>query len=85
MAYKGYTPEQGKRSAKYIAAQMEQISLKVWKGDKAKLEAVAEANGCSVRRFIIDSVNARAGYEVLTVSRQSLEDASTAKQPGEDC
>ena len=43
------------------ARNYDQILISVRKGDKDKLKAAAAADGVSVSRFIVDSVNLRTG------------------------
>ena len=61
-----YTEARNKASQRYQREKMEQIPLRVMKGDKERMKAVADQAGASVRAYIIDAVNEKAGFQVLT-------------------
>lgn len=62
-----YTKAQNRASQKYQQENMQQIGIRVLKGDKERLEeARIEAGYSSTRRFIIDAINEKAGRVVLT-------------------
>lgn len=62
-----YNEAQKRATMKYQKENLEQIAIRVPKGDRAALKEVAENAGESMAQYIINSVNARAGREVLTV------------------
>lgn len=51
---------QQKATAKYVAENYDRIEVKPPKGSKARWAALAEAQGKSLQRFIIDAVEAAA-------------------------
>lgn len=62
-----YTEARNRASQKYQREKMEQIPLRIMKGEREKLEAAREKAGySSVRSFIIDAINEKAGEEILT-------------------
>ena len=63
-----YTEASKKASIKYHKNNLEQIAIRVKKGDRASLQAVAGAQGQSMAQYIIQAVNDRAGAQVLTPS-----------------
>lgn len=63
---KYYNESRNKAAQRYAKEHMEQIGLRVVKGDRERLQAVAEGAGLSVRKYIITAVNEKAGREVLT-------------------
>ena len=63
---KYYNQSRNKAAQKYAKEKMEQIGLRVMKGDRERLQAVADEEGCSVRKYIILAVNEKAGRTVLT-------------------
>lgn len=64
---KYYNESRNKAAQRYAKEHMEQIGLRVVKGDRERLQAVAIEAGCSVRKYIICAVNEKAGREVLTM------------------
>ncbi len=66
-----YTEAQKKATMKYQKANMEQIAFRVKKGDRANLQAVADEADQSMAQYIIQSVNDRAGQQVLTPSEKA--------------
>lgn len=52
---------------------MEQIAFRVKKGDRANLQVVADEAGQSMAQYVIQSVNVRAGRQVLTPSEGRTE------------
>lgn len=66
--YKGYTPEQGKATQKYLGENMEQVRIWVRKGERDALKAEAEKQGQSMTQYIIQAVNEHAGKNLLTPS-----------------
>jgi len=63
---KYYNQSRNKAAQKYAREKMEQIGLRVMKGDRERLQSVADEAGCSVRKYIILAVNEKAGRTVLT-------------------
>lgn len=63
---KYYNESRNKAAQRYAKEHMEQIGLRVVKGDRERLQATAEAAGMSVRKYIITAVNEKAGSDVLT-------------------
>lgn len=62
-----YTEAQARAADKYQREKMEQIPLRIMKGEREKLEAAREKAGySSMRSFIIDAINEKAGEEILT-------------------
>ena len=51
---------QQKATAKYVAENYDRIEVKPPKGSKARWAALAEAQGKSLQRYIIDAVEAAA-------------------------
>ena len=64
--YKGYTPEQGKATQKYLGENMEQVRIWVRKGERDLLKAEADKNNLSMTQYIIQAVNNQAGMQLLT-------------------
>lgn len=64
---KYYNQARNKASQKYQKENLEQIAIRVPKGDRANLKEAAEEAGESMALYIINAVNTRAGREVLTV------------------
>ena len=62
-----YNEAQKRATMKYQKENLEQIAIRVPKGDRANLKEAAEEAGESMALYIINSVNTRAGREVLTV------------------
>lgn len=65
-SYKGYTPAQGKATQKYLGNNMEQVRFWVHKGERETLKAEAKSQGQSMAQYVVQAVNDRAGYQVLT-------------------
>lgn len=68
-----YNEAQKRATMKYQKENLEQIAIRVPKGDRAALKTAAEEAGESMALFIINAVNARAGREVLTVPYSKAE------------
>lgn len=62
-----YNEAQKRATMKYQKENLEQIAIRVPKGDRANLKEEAERSGESMALYIINAVNERAGREVLTV------------------
>lgn len=52
-----YTEAQKRSAEKYIQEKLEDIRLRVPKGQKDIIKAQAQAQGKSVNQFIIDAIN----------------------------
>ena len=65
-SYKGYTPAQGKATQNYLGNNMEQVRFWVHKGERETLKAEAKSQGQSMAQYVVQAVNDRAGYQVLT-------------------
>ena len=63
---KYYNQARNKASQKYQRETLEQIAIRVKKGDREKLKAEAETQGQSMAQYVVQAVNDRAGYQVLT-------------------
>lgn len=63
---KYYNESRNKASQKYQKENLEQIAIRVRKGERAKLKEAAELNNESMAQFIINAVNTRAGRIILT-------------------
>lgn len=70
-----YSESQNKATQKYIKENLEQVRFRVKKGELAALKAEAEQQGQSMAQYIIQSVNDRAGRQLLTPA-----DAKAEKQ-----
>jgi predicted HicB family RNase H-like nuclease len=55
--YTGQTDARRRASAKYLKESVEDIRIRVPKGDKDKIKAHAKQQGESMNRFIIRSIN----------------------------
>lgn len=65
-----YNQSQNKATQKYIAANLEQVSFRVKKGEKEILQREAARKGQSLTQYIIQAVNERAGGQLLTPSEK---------------
>lgn len=63
---KYYNQARNKASQKYQRENLEQIAIRVKKGDRDRLKAEAETQGQSMAQYVVQAVNDRAGYQVLT-------------------
>lgn len=52
-----YTEAQKRSAEKYLQEKVEDIRIRVPKGQKAEIKAYAEAQGKSLNQFIIDAIN----------------------------
>ncbi|MBR2924256.1 MAG: toxin-antitoxin system HicB family antitoxin [Clostridia bacterium] len=69
-----YNEAQKKATMKYQKEKLEQIAIRVPKGDRAALKEEAEQQGQSMAQYIIQAVNDRAGRQVLTPAETKAED-----------
>ena len=51
---------------KYQKENMEQVNLRVFREEKIALQEEAKNKGLSVRQYIIDAVNAKAGRVIIS-------------------
>ena len=65
---KYYTPAKGKWNQKYMTEHMEQVRFRVKKGEKDIIKAAAEKAGQSLAQYIIQAINDREGYQMITPS-----------------
>ena len=61
-----YSESQKRATMKYQREKMDQIAIRVKKGDRDRLIAEAETQGQSMAQYVVQAVNDRAGYQVLT-------------------
>ena len=52
-----YTAAQKRSAEKYISEKLDEIKLRVPKGQRAIIKSFAESQGKSTNQFIIDSIN----------------------------
>ena len=69
-----YNEAQKKATMKYQKEKLEQIAIRVPKGDRATLKEEAEQQGQSMAQYIIQAVNDRAGRQVLTPAETKTEE-----------
>lgn len=55
--YRGYTQTQNKATQKYIKEHLEEIKIRVPKGQKANYQNAAAAAGLSLTQFIVTAMN----------------------------
>ena len=63
-----YTDAQNRATQKYIKENLEEVRFRVKKGEKALLQNAAKEAGQSMAQYLIQSVNERAGTQLLTPS-----------------
>ena len=63
-----YTDAQGKATQKYIKENLEEIRFRVKKGEKKVLQGAAKEAGQSMAQYVIQAINDRAGFQLLTPS-----------------
>lgn len=63
-----YSDAQNKATQKYIRENLEEVRFRVKKGEKKVLQDAAKDAGQSMAQYIIQAVNDRAGYQLLTPS-----------------
>lgn len=61
-----YSESQKRATMKYQREKMDQVAIRVKKGDRDRLKAEAETQGQSMAQYVVQAVNDRAGYQVLT-------------------
>lgn len=68
-----YTEAQKRATIKYQKENMEQIAIRVKKGERALLKEEAEQQGQSMAQYIIQAVNERAERQLLTPAESKEE------------
>lgn len=63
-----YNETQKKATMKYQKEKQEILSIRVAKGERANVQAAADAAGISMRQYIIEAINDHAGKQLLTPS-----------------
>jgi len=63
-----YTDAQNKATQKYIRENLEEVRFRVKKGEKSMLQDAAKEAGQSMAQYVIQAINDRAGYQLLTPS-----------------
>jgi hypothetical protein len=61
-----YTEAGKKATIKHQKEKMDQISIRVKKGERDKLQKVSSEFGIPMRQYLIRAVNAYAGVQVLS-------------------
>ena len=70
-----YYNESSKRAAmKYAQEKLDMVRFRVRKEEKQDLQAEATASGVSLRRYIIEAINAKAGRELIGYAGESSEE-----------
>lgn len=73
-----YNERQKETTIKYIEENLDTIRFRVKRGEKLRLEEEAMRAGYSAySRYIIDAINAKAGYDLLTMPRERGEKKSS--------
>lgn len=57
--YRGFTDAQKKANGKYLKEKVDNITIRLPKGDKARIQAAAEAVGESVNGYIKTAIDRR--------------------------
>ena len=66
-----YNAKQKETTIKYIEENLDTIRFRVKRGEKPLLENEAKRAGYSAySRYIIDAINEKAGYALLTMPRE---------------
>ena len=63
-----YTEAQNRATQKYIKENLEEVRFRVKKGERAILQNAAKEAGQSMAQYVIQAVNERAGFQLLTPS-----------------
>lgn len=70
--------EQKKKKAEYdksyLKENVEQIRINVRKGEKARMQEEAENKGLSMRQYIIDAINEKAGRIIISTRKSRKEE-----------
>lgn len=75
-----YNQARNKAAQKYAKENLEQIAIRVKKGERAALKAEADKAGQSMAQYIIGAVNDKAGRQVLTPSEMPLNRAENGEE-----
>ena len=77
---KYYNESRNKSTQKYIAANCEEIRVRVRKGEKQKLIDAAERAGYpAYTRYVIDAINEKAGCDLLRVPTGAVPNRSAGE------
>lgn len=63
-----YTKAQNRATQKYIKENLEEVRFRVRKGEKTILQNAAKEAGQSMAQYVIQAINDRAGFQLLTPS-----------------
>ena len=63
-----YTEAQNRATQKYIKENLEEVRFRVKKGERAVLQNAAKEAGQSMAQYVIQAINERAGFQLLTPS-----------------
>lgn len=63
-----YNESSKKASVKYESEKLAPVTFRMKKEEKQKLQNVAEASGVSVRRYIVEAINTKAGKTIIGYS-----------------
>ena len=69
-----------KAAQKYARENLEQIAIRVKKGERAALKVEADRVGQSMAQYVIQAINDRAGRQVLTPSETPLNRAEKGEE-----
>lgn len=69
-----YNEARKRASVKYEQEKLAPITLRVRKEEKQEVQAEAAASGVSLRRYIIEAINAKAGREMIGYAGESSEE-----------
>ena len=63
-----YTEAQNRATQKYIKENLEEVRFRVKKGERAVLQNAAKEAGQSMAQYVIQAINERTGFQLLTPS-----------------
>ena len=63
-----YNETQKKATIKYQKEKQEILSIRVPKGERANVQDAADQAGISMRQYIIQAINEKAGRQIITPS-----------------
>lgn len=75
-----YNQARNKAAQKYAKENLEQIAIRVKKGERAALKVEADKAGQSMAQYVIQAINDRAGKQVLTPSETPLNRAEKGEE-----
>ena len=61
--YRGYTEAQNKATQKYVKENLEDIKIRVPKGDREKYKQAAQARGYSLNKFALEAMDEKIARE----------------------